>query len=1191
MLKSVEIQGFKSFPDPTLIEFHDGITAVVGPNGAGKSNIADAIRWVLGEQSAKTLRGSRMEDVVFNGTAQRRPVSFAEVTLTLDNQSGILPIDYQTVSITRRYFRSGESVYMINKTPCRLKDITRLIMDTGIGVEGYSIVGQGRVNEILSGNADDRRAIFEEASGIGLYRTRKVESLRRLERSEQNLVRVNDILNELHEREVPLRKQAEDARRHLELRNRYRDIDVTLTLKQLEKYELEQAKGEDDETMLHLDLEEARKERDEIRLAHRAAIDRSSVLDEALEEVQAVIAAFSVEKTQLAGEDALLREKLESSKATSQRLLEEKNRLTIRLVAADQEMAERKKQKNTLDERKVSLEAAYRDACQAVDAVDADYVVLGQRLQESIRMRDSLNERIAASQALLQEKRGEKQALLERLQQLEREKKELDVDCVERRAGLGQRDEAIEQLRCGIERDEQRADKARALTESLQDEASIIDQNIASIKQAIEKLTYEAETLERLEETFEGYNRPVKLVMDEVNRRKRRHEVLGPLASLLAVPEELALAIETALGGAANDLVCDTRTTAERWIDWLRETRGGRATFLPLDALNPYALNRDILLLAEGAPGYLGVAADLVSCADSVVPALRMALGRTLVVKTLRDATSLSDRIRRGCRIVSLQGDVVHPSGSMTGGFMPTKPRGLLGRPERIAAKRVDIKDLEDRNKIENEKLDCARHKLSDAARDEENLLRQLADDRRRLIQQSSEKEGLEETLRRLETLLDARRQETSLTYERIQKIEDAEAVLVATIADDQKERERLIQDIDIHSEKSREKADLRDEKRDAQIRLSASLDAISEQISSFEMMEQESDHEKLEATVRLTSIDRELASQSEALDRMRRNLEENAIKREQIKIDHSKKEAEYKTLFEERETVTARQQNLLDVYETANERVTTLFAAYEKHRSDMTRLREQNDDLLNRLWETHRLTKDESEVHVVEVDSIRQATIERNTLKKEIDALGLINQNAVADYEALTARLSHMEEQRDDIENATDKLRSIVEELDQSMREQFTKTFHDINENFSQVFSDLFSGGQAELILEGDDDVLEAEIGIRAQPPGKKLQRLSLLSGGERCLTAIALIFAILKLKPTPFCLFDEVESALDDANVDRFSAYVRRYAWKMQFILITHRKGTMAAADRLYGVTMQERGISRVLSMQLSSALSYGD
>ncbi|NLZ99662.1 MAG: AAA family ATPase, partial [Clostridiaceae bacterium] len=339
MLKSVEIQGFKSFPDPTLIEFHDGITAVVGPNGAGKSNIADAIRWVLGEQSAKTLRGSRMEDVVFNGTAQRRPVSFAEVTLTLDNQSGILPIDYKTVSITRRYFRSGESVYMINKTPCRLKDITRLIMDTGIGVEGYSIVGQGRVNEILSGNPDDRRAIFEEASGIGLYRSRKVDSLRRLERSEQNLVRVDDILNELHQREVPLRKQAEDARHHLELRNRYRDIDVTLTLKQLEKYELERAKGEDDETILHLDLEEARKERDEIRLAHRAAIDRSAALDEALEETQAAIAAFSVEKTQLAGEDALLREKLESSKATSQRLLEEKNRLMVRLVAVDQEMA------------------------------------------------------------------------------------------------------------------------------------------------------------------------------------------------------------------------------------------------------------------------------------------------------------------------------------------------------------------------------------------------------------------------------------------------------------------------------------------------------------------------------------------------------------------------------------------------------------------------------------------------------------------------------------------------------------------------------------------------------------------------------------------------------------------------------------------------------------------------------------
>jgi chromosome segregation protein len=476
-------------------------------------------------------------------------------------------------------------------------------------------------------------------------------------------------------------------------------------------------------------------------------------------------------------------------------------------------------------------------------------------------------------------------------------------------------------------------------------------------------------------------------------------------------------------------------------------------------------------------------------------------------------------------------------------------------------------------------------------ARDEESLLRQLADDRRDLLQRSSEKEGLEETLRRLEVLLDARRNETSTTDERIRKIEEAELSLVATITDDRKEHERLVQSIEKLSEENREKADLRDEKRDTEIRLSASLDALVEQIETFETMALENDHEKMEATVRLTSIDREFASQNETLDRIRRNLEENAIKREKTKIDHAKKELEYKALFEERDNVTARQQNLLDTYETANERVTTLFAAYEKHRSDMTRLKEQNDDILNRLWETHGLTKVEAESHVVEVDSIRQATIERNALKKDIDALGPINQNAVADYEALMARLNHMEEQREDIESAAEKLRIIVEELEQSMREQFSKTFHDINQNFSQVFSDLFSGGQAELMLEGDDDVLEAEIGIRAQPPGKKLQRLSLLSGGERCLTAIALIFAILKLKPTPFCLFDEVESALDDANVDRFAAYVRRYAWKMQFILITHRKGTMAAADRLYGITMQERGISRVLSMQLSSALSYGD
>ncbi len=1193
MLKSLEIQGFKSFPERTELIFHEGITAIVGPNGAGKSNITDAIRWVLGEQSAKTLRGSRMEDVIFNGTAQRRAVSFTEVTLTLDNSSSLLPIEFETVAITRRYYRSGESEYLINKTPCRLRDINELLMDTGIGLDGYSIIGQGKVDEILSSRSEDRRAVFEEASGIVQFRTRKEESMRKLRRSEQNLVRVDDLLAELNDRAVPLAKQADDARSHVALADRFKRLDAALILRQIATLELQQAKRADDLELTKLDLDEARNEQEKARASHVAASEIVVGLETRVDREQARFNELSVIETEKTGLEALYREKLAASKKNSESLMEERNRLTMQVMAYDHELSGRASRRVSLIERKRQAMSELEIAEEELAVVEGKLNAILKQSAEAMEKRDSLSERVYALLATYRERSGERQALENRREHVRRELHAMEDD-------LSIASESVERLRSdaealnkNISRFEIEAQKSKEAVRLSHKETDAIDESLGETVSEIQRLRYESETLERLESSFEGYQRPVQLLMQQLQRSSGNEveRIYGPLGSLLSVPEDLTRAIEVALGASTHHVVCDTSDTAKEQIERLRRTRTGRVTFLPVKSLESRSVDRATLDKARRASGWIGLASDLVTCDEVIRPALLFTLGRTLIVETLDDAVTLSETIRRSHTIVTRDGDIVHRGGSMTGGWSSYKSAGVLGRPGRIREISERIESLSIRKTEIEAKLEKAMEALKQAGAEEESLLEKIADAKRQHVRLSAEAAAREQAYQRLARTNAELKDEASAIARRIDELADEmdhlENERVATAS----ERDEAALFVMQFESENRERANERDTCRDRVTHLKVSIDSIDEAIADFDSLTSRTGSDKEHAEMRLKSVDRELEEQSRLIDKSRRDLEENRAALEKASLERKESQTAIAELMERREEETAHQRQWLARMTDVNDRVSRLTAVYERQASECTRSRELIDDQLNRLWESHGWTRYEAEREACEIASLSKAQSERAELKRRIDRLGPINHNAVAEYEALSERIEYMTAQREDIEQAGRGLESVIRDLDRSMREQFSETFKKINKNFSEVFSELFSGGQAEIVLEGDDDVLLAEIAIRAQPPGKRLQRLSLLSGGERCLTAIALLFAILKLKPAPFCVFDEVESALDDANVQRFTDYVRRYAWSMQFILVTHRKGTMEAADRLYGVTMQERGISRVLSMKLSSALSYGE
>lgn len=1186
MLLSLEIFGFKSFPESTRIDFDDGITAIVGPNGSGKSNVTDAIRWGLSEQSAKILRGQRMSDMIFSGTAQRQAMSYAEVVLTFDNTHGIFDLDFETVSVSRRYHRSGESEYFINKSPCRLKDVNNLLVDTGIGLDGYSIIGQGKIDEILNEKSDDRRLIFDEASGIVQYKSRKAESERRLERANQNLLRVDDILEELRRQAGPLKQQAEDARRYSELNDRFCKLDISLSWEQIKIFENQAKEAEDNQNILTLELIDTEAAVAAINKHNSRLDDEISELEISVETKRKAHNELSVKLADTTGAIALSREKESSAKERLQQLNQEKIRLQEQISILCNTAEDRQEHRDQLQKQN-KIYANRLSEAQAALQTAASGLSANEKETDTLRKkRENLKDILFQVNSDLQSAKTENSILQD---QLNISSGELSGDQSDLNRVTFSVEEAaaqLKKLKAELLRLELAADKAKADRISAEEKLEQINKKIIQLKETERQLAYEEDTLTNLELNFEGYQKPVKNLMRAITGREElKQGLIGPLGSLLSIPEDLAPAIDVALGARVHNIVCDNENTAKALIEFLREHRLGRVSFLPESALQVNKIDQQSLDSLGREKGFVGLASDLIKIRPGLEKVLNYALGRVLITDSLDDAIQIARTSGRRYRIVSRSGDIMYPGGSMSGGSSNYEQSGLAGRPAKIKALQQERRSTSEKiTKIQSE-YDNALEQLHLAAANEKDCLNSLSQQRKVYAESEFDYKSKENHLNSLKNSVHKRqfaiektKKQISTSQKNYLDAEQKSEVLRDQIA-------KLDKDISKAETENRSASEKRELLRNDVTHLEISLQSLQESLEQLNNNMQQSDKEVKNHEKRLTEIDESLTSHL-----LRIEAEQEKVKTAQEdlkKIEEKLRDLEQSLQLSSQQQLSM-QQEKRDLYQNLqkkSEQLGLLRSDKTKQEAAQQRISEQRDDLLNHLWETYNLTLHELEANTVEIYSQADAKRERNKIKKELEAMGSINHNALIDYETVKQRLESSEAQRSDIEKARGELREVITSLEHAMRESFTETFHHINQNFSQVFSELFNGGIAQLNLSESEDILDANIEIRAQPPGKKLSRLSLLSGGERCLTAIALIFGILQLKPTPFVVFDEIESSLDDVNGQRFANYIKRYSDQMQFILVTHRKPTMEAADRLYGITMQERGISRILSMKLSN------
>jgi len=1184
LLTKLELYGFKSFANRVEIRFDKGITAIVGPNGSGKSNIAESMRWVLGEQSAKSLRGAKMEDVIFSGTQVKRQMAFCEVQLTLDNSDRLLPVDYAEVQITRRVYRSGEGEYFINRTPCRLKDIVDLFRDTGIGKEGYSIIGQGRIEEILSGRSDDRRAIFEEAAGISKYRARKDEAERKLAATRANLVRIGDIVDELAQRLGPLHEQSEVAKQYLKLKEELKTIELNAFLHQYDRAKAKiAAQAEQIADLLA---------REEALLARAAELTANAAVEQdAARRMDGLISARQRELLELT-------RKAEQQDGESRLLAERAERLQKDADDARREAEEQRKRADALD-RERARHAAKRDEL-AMDLL---------ALSESVQRRErELSARIGEIAKREEELERRKERIIEAMNRLSSAKVQssrlqamLD-SLAQREAELLPSIEAAEKELAEISQEktghEKKAQKARSALAELEAEC-------AAAKQAIEDAAgrkaecaarlreLERETaallsrenlLKEMQRDFEGYYAGVKNLLKDCAKGLVGPGVLGVVAQLMRVPEKLVKPVEYALGTALQNIVTEDENAAKRAIEHLRRNNYGRATFLPLTAIRPRVLTEEERAAVHGFAGVLGVASDLVQTEPKYRAICENLLGRTVVVEDMTSGIALAKRTKNAFRIVTLLGDIIHAGGSITGGSAQKKETGLLGRENEIARiqRRLAAIGEEKANLAEREQQ--AEQAARDASARMERIARKLQEGRISLAQlkekgetldilfqrHSSElKDRLAEAQRLRETREDVQNQlaeieklQSSLEDSRQVSEKDAESAQ-AEISAMRVERERLTEQLNaarmehlsLKKEHEAEAQQCERLEKEAAAARAAAESAVRRGAEAAEKME-----ELLKKSGRL----------GEAIARMRRDSEERLaqIRESEQKRDESLSHA--KELEEQADRCRKEAETLKD----------------QRHQAEIakSRLEAELTALQNRIWEEYELTYEGAAAYRTGV-SFTSSQRQTDQIRKEIRALGDVNVSAIEDYKSVKARYDELYAQQQDLVKAEQDLAVLIDELLATMRRQFKAQFERINKFFAETFAELFGGGTAELRLSGED-VLSCDIDIIAQPPGKKLQMLSLLSGGEKALTAIALMFAMLKHKPMPFCVLDEIESSLDEANVDNFANYLKRYAHQTQFILITHRKGSMEVSDTLYGVTMEEKGVSKLVSVKLADS-----
>ena len=1179
-LKALEIQGFKSFPDKTVLNFGEDITAIVGPNGSGKSNVSDAIRWVMGEQSSKSLRGAKMEDVIFGGTEKRSQMGFAQVTLVLDNTEHIFPrMEESEVAVTRRYYRSGESEYYINKQSVRLRDVNELFMDTGMGREGYSIVGQGKIDEILSVKSADRREIFEEAAGISKFRHRKEETERKLERTEENLVRINDKIAELELQVGPLRSQAEKAKKYLILRDELRTLEISVWLENLDKIKTDSIKLNTDYALAQQELERANAALDELYAASEQFAEKAHANDMEQERLRTECAELDAKRNEEDAAVAVLRTGIEHNRASIERvendLRDQSGRaesLTAQIAAKRARIEELAAQAAELEEELRAFLAQAEELARTAGEAGSEVEAL--RAKEALAASDAADCRadVSAINAGLAE-------LAERRAALEAESESVDGQLTEKRRAASASRRALEEA-------QEEADAVRNIISghTLKMEGRVKREETArqkSIDLTMEKnnLDSRIHLLSEMEKEYEGFNKAVRLIMQAAEKNALRG-VHGPVANLMTTDKRYAVAIEIALGAGMQNVVVDREEDAKSAINFLKQRDGGRATFLPLTAIRG-----DVLREAgvEREYGYVGVASQLVQFDKRYAEIFNNLLGRTVVVEDMDCGIAIARKYSNRFRIVTLDGQVLNRGGSMTGGSV-SRSAGILSRAN-------ELKELTARREALTEKLDAALREADEAKRDlnaaqyELDVAREqqrgAEDAVLRLTGEKKQYDMLLESLRTRESDIAAELESITARTEELKKAAAArEEEIKRHEAEAARCRAESEEKLAGQNELQRDSAHLGDEiaaRKSTLAGFTAERETTERALGDLETLAQQmrGDEDGRRALIedyraKIKAAEEEIAQHDAVTASLR--------------ADAEKRRAELAELAEAKLTLEGERSANDRRYRECNELLSQTQAAAGRLEQKRVTAAMEEKQILDKLWESYELSHSAAQEQRIELESVPKASRRINELKREINGLGNVNVGAIEEFDRVNTRYTYLTGQRDDVEKAKEELLGVIENITSEMTVIFKEQFALIRESFQETFLELFGGGKATLELEDENAVLDCGIEIKVQPPGKALKTLSLLSGGEKAFVAIALYFAILKVHPTPFCVMDEIEAALDEPNVIRVAHYMRRICDKTQFIVITHRRGTMEAADVLYGVTMQERGVSKVLTINMN-------
>ena len=1177
-LKNIEVQGFKSFAQKINFEFHNGITGIVGPNGSGKSNVGDAVRWVLGEQSAKQLRGGNMQDVIFSGTETRKPLSFASVAITLDNSDHKLPVEFNEVTVTRRLYRSGESEYLINGSACRLKDINEMFYDTGIGKEGYSIIGQGQIDKILSGKPEDRRELFDEAAGIVKYKRRKNTTIKKLEDEQQNLVRVTDILSELTKQLGPLERQSETARIYLAKRDSLRELDVNMFLLESRQTEKDLLVLREKNETASAQLEDTNREYQQTKVEYDRLEQELEELNRQMDELREKTQQNALQKQQLEGQINVLNEQIQAGLQSDTHF---KNRLEI----VEEDLKQRQQARSEVEEEKGSLHTIVKEAQKRLtDQEDRLHTVQEQISQCESAVEDGKNEiiEILNSRATTKGKAQRFDTLMEQVgirkaevnQHILHLKSEEAQQKTIRAKAQSEYDQITEEIHQIDQKSRQMDQQVHSLSEDLKKQTTQLEISQTVYHREASRL----ESLRNITERYDGYGNSIRRVMEQ---KDRVSGIRGVVADLIQVNKEYEIAIETALGGSIQNIVTDNEQTAKRMIEYLKKNRFGRATFLPLNSINTRGEFSQKDALKEA--GVIGLASDLVTTEKEYTGLTRYLLGRVLVVDQIDHAIAIAKKYHHSLRMVTIEGESLSPGGSMTGGAFKNNSN-LLGR-------RREIEELE--GKVAAQKEEVSR--LAASMEENRHNRNQLREQISQLQEQLRSKYVAQNTAKMNLVQLNDKEQEIRDGYERIRLDQEQIRRQISEIKQDhdkideelkasrqdEKELETYIETRQKELEEwkneessvQRKLEDLRLEASTTQQKESFASENLSRLISEIQGLVQEKQ-----------TILETLKQGNQEMENKRRSVEElkeavsgfggqEEADRQQLENWQKEKDLKntsHKAFFEKRDHLSG-QISLLD-------------KECFRLKSQMEKLEESREAQISYMWEEYEITPNNAlQYRKEEYTDLKEMKKQITQLKDEIRKLGSVNVNAIEDYKNLQERHAFLSGQYEDLKKAEAQLENIIRELDEGMRQQFSEKFRDIQREFDKAFKELFGGGKGTLELEEDVDILEAGIKIISQPPGKKLQNMMQLSGGEKALTAIALLFAIQNLKPSPFCLLDEIEAALDDSNVGRFAGYLQKLTKNTQFIIITHRRGTMNAADRLYGITMQEKGVSTLVSVDL--------